>query len=261
MEDSPSAAFHLDGVTCRFGELAAVDSVSLEISRGERVALIGPSGSGKTTLLRAMNTMLAPDLGEISVFGEDVSTFAPAKLRHLRTRIAFIPQNLGLVPNLRVIQNVILGAGGKRGTWRSLRDLLFAAQADVEVIHEILERVGIEEKLYQRTDRLSGGQQQRVAIARALFQAPEVILADEPVSSVDPARARDTVKLLCELSQERDFTLVMSLHNLQLAREFFPRLVGLRGGKIAFDDAPQTLQQATLERLYDLSAEEMMTGA
>ena len=257
-ETSSAPAFHLDAVTCRFGDLTAVDSASLEVARGERLALIGPSGSGKTTLLRAMNTMRAPDSGEISVFGEDVSTFTPARLRQLRTRIAFIPQNLGLVPNLRVVQNVILGAGGKRGTWRSLRDLLFPANDDAEAIHEILERVGIEEKLYQRTDRLSGGQQQRVAIARALFQAPEVILADEPVSSVDPARARDTVRLLCELSQERNFTLVMSLHNLTLAREFFPRLVGLRSGKIAFDEAPDALQQATLEQLYHLSAEEMM---
>ena len=256
-----AAAFQLAGVTCRFGELAAVDSVSLMVDQGERIALIGPSGCGKTTLLRAMNTMRAPEEGTVTVFGEDISGFTPARLRSLRSRIAFIPQNLGLVPNLRVIQNVILGAGGKRGALRSLRDLLLPEEEDTLAIHEILERVGIEEKLYQRADQLSGGQQQRVAIARALFQNPEVILADEPVSSVDPARARDTVKLLCELSQERSFTLVMSLHNLELAREFFPRLVGLRAGEVVLDDAPKSLDETELEQLYQLSDEEMMVDA
>ncbi len=256
-----AAAFQLDGVTCRFGELTAVDSVTLKVDRGERLALIGPSGSGKTTLLRALNTMRLPQDGEVSIFGEAISTLGVSQLRKLRCRIAFIPQNLGLVPNLRVIQNVILGKGGHRGTWRSLRDLLFPSQEDTIAIHQILERVGIEEKLYERTDRLSGGQQQRVAIARALFQEPEAILADEPVSSVDPARARDTVMLLGELSRERNFTLCMSLHNLELAREFFPRIVALRSGKMVFDEDPDALKAGELEQLFDLSAEEMMVDA
>ncbi|MEM1296418.1 MAG: ATP-binding cassette domain-containing protein, partial [Verrucomicrobiota bacterium] len=206
-------AFELQEVTCRFGELNAVDSVTLRVGQGERIALIGPSGGGKTTLLRALNTIRAPEAGTISVFGEEVSGFSPRQLRELRSRIAFIPQNLGLVGNLRVIQNVILGKGGTRGTVQSIRDILVPTAEDRLGIHEILERVGIEEKLYQRTDRLSGGQQQRVAIARALFQGAEAILADEPVSSVDPARARDTVRLLGELAEERSFTLCMSLHN------------------------------------------------
>ena len=135
------------------------------------------------------------------------------------------------------------------------------AKADVLEIHRILERVGIEEKLYARTDQLSGGQQQRVAIARALFQKPEVLLADEPVSSVDPARARDTVNLLCELSKEENFTLGVSLHNLELAREFFPRIIGMRAGKIVFDDAPESLDDSEQEALFQLSAAEMMIDA
>ncbi|MDA7597857.1 phosphonate ABC transporter ATP-binding protein [bacterium] len=254
-------AFQVENITCRFGELAAVDDVSLEISEGERVALIGPSGSGKTTLLRTLNTMRAPVSGTVSLFGDSVLQFGARDLRKLRSRIAFIPQHLGLVPNISVLQNVILGRGGKRSTLRSLRDMIFPSKEDVREIHEILDRVGIEEKLYARTDQLSGGQQQRVAIARALFQKPEAILADEPVSAVDPARARDTVQLLSTLSKEENFTLVVSLHNLELAREFFPRLVGLRSGKIVVDAAPETIPESDMKALYELTESEMMTDA
>jgi phosphonate transport system ATP-binding protein len=159
------------------------------------------------------------------------------------------------------LQNVILGKGGERGTLRSIRDLLVPSRADVTAIHRILDRVGIEGKLYERTSNLSGGQQQRVAIARALFQEPEVILADEPVSAVDPARARDTVELLLDLSRESEFTLCMSLHHIELAREFFPRLVGMRSGKLVFDREPSALSSQELEQLYQLSEEEMMKDA
>jgi phosphonate transport system ATP-binding protein len=254
-------AFELDAVTCRYDDLVAIDCVSLSVENNERLAIIGPSGSGKTTLLKTLNTIRAPQDGTVSVFGNDVAGFRAAPLRRLRSRIALIPQHLGLVPNLSVIQNVILGKGGRRGTLRSLRDILLPTKTDVLTIHQILERVGIEEKIYTRTDRLSGGQQQRVAIARALFQDPEVILADEPVSSVDPARARDTIKLLTELSADKGFTLCVSLHNADLALEFFPRIIGLRTGQITFDAAPDSLESETLKALYQLSAHEMMVDA
>ena len=254
-------AFTLEAVSCRFGSLVAIDELSLEIGQGEQVALIGPSGSGKTTLLRLMNTMRAPDAGRVFVFGEDVARFSARRLRKLRSRIATIPQHLGLVPNLTVLQNIVLGRGGKRGSLRSVRDILFTSKADVLQIHEILDRVGIEEKLYSRTSSLSGGQQQRVAIARALFQEPDVLIADEPVSSVDPARARDTVALLYELSRELGFTLCVSIHHVNLATEFFPRLVGLRAGKKVFDSTPEELEEETLKTLFELSREEMMEDA
>ena len=135
--------------------------------------------------------------------------------------------------------------------------LLFPPRTQLERAHELLERVGIEEKLFQRTDRLSGGQQQRVAIARALFQRPRAILADEPVSSVDPARAQDLVQLLTRICREERLTLVMSLHNLELAREYFPRLVGMRAGRIVFDRATEELTDERFEALYELSAAEM----
>lgn len=261
ISEASTNAFQLVDVTCRFGELVAVDQVSLTITEQEQVAFIGPSGSGKTTLIRLLNSMRAPDSGAVLAFGNDLSTCGVHALRKLRSQIASIPQDLGLVPNLTVVQNVILGKGGKRGTLRSLRDILFPAKKDLHQIHEILERVGIEEKLYSRTSELSGGQQQRVAIARALFQEPRALLADEPVSSVDPARARDTIELLIELSTEKNFTLCVSLHHLELATEYFPRLVGMRSGKVALEGVPNSLSSESLNELYRLTDEEMMREA
>jgi len=256
-----SHSIQLENATCRFGDLVAVDEVSVSIEAGERVAFIGPSGSGKTTLIRLINSMRVPDEGTVTVLGEGIADLKVKELRTLRARVATIPQHLGLVENLTAIQNVILGRGGKRGTFRSLRDLLFPSRKDQETIHALLDRVGIEDKLFTRVSQLSGGQRQRVAIARALFQEPDVILADEPVSAVDPARARDTVDLLCSLSEEDGYTLCVSLHHLELAREFFPRLIGLRSGKVVLDGAPETLQESELTELYELSDEEMMADA
>lgn len=256
-----SPSIQLEKATCRFGDLVAVDGVSFSVESGERVAFIGPSGSGKTTLIRLINSMRIPDEGSVSVLGEEVRQLSVRELRGLRSRVATIPQHLGLVENLTAIQNVILGKGGKRGTARSLRDLLFPSRKDQEAIHALLDRVGIEDKLFTRVSQLSGGQRQRVAIARALFQEPDVILADEPVSAVDPARARDTVDLLCSLSKEDGFTLCVSLHHIELAKEFFPRMIGLRSGKVVLDGAPGELQESELTRLYELSNEEMMIDA
>lgn len=256
-----SSAFELHGVTCRFGDLVAVDEVSLSIEEGEQVAFIGPSGSGKTTLIRLLNTTVVPNEGTLSVLGDAIAEQNVEALRQIRSRIGTMPQHLGLVENLTAIQNVVLGRGGQRSTLRSIRDLLAPARSDAVKIHELLDRVGIEDKLYTQVSKLSGGQKQRVAIARALFQEPEILLADEPVSAVDPARARDTVKLLTELSAELGFTLCVSLHHLELAREFFPRLIGLRSGRIVFDGSPDSLKTKDLEALYELTADEMMTDA
>ena len=244
--------FQLDAASVSYGNTDALDRVSISIGAGERVAIVGPSGGGKTTLLRLLNGINSPTSGSVSTFGQRLDAMSDEELRETRSRIGFIHQHLALVPNLRVVQNVISGKLGRRGLVRSVRDFLFPRGDDLEQIHTILERVGIEEKLYERTDRLSGGQQQRVAIARALFQDPLALLADEPVSSVDPARARDTVTLLTGLSEEDGLTLCMSLHNLELAREFFPRIIGLRGGRVVFDGASDALDTSALDSLFEL---------
>ena len=229
-----------------------------EMSVPERgvTAIFGPSGSGKTTLLRLLGAQLAPDHGAVKVLDEDPLVLRERGLRDLRTRLAFLPQDLGLVPNLRVVQNLVAGRCGRRSLLGSLRDLVFPAREAREEMLGLLERVGIGEKLYDRTDTLSGGQQQRVAIARALYQRPLALLADEPVSAVDPARARSLLALLGRLCEEEGLTLVVSMHQLTLAREFFPRLVGLKEGRVAFDGATSQLAEEELTRLFEIDSPE-----
>jgi phosphonate transport system ATP-binding protein len=248
----------LEGATVRYGSTTALAGATLSIAAGEAVALVGPSGAGKTTLLRLLNGTLPADEGEARYHGRALATLGARELRSVRSRIGFVPQDFGLVPELRVVQNVVAGRLGRRGLAGSVRDLLAPDRQAVRAIHALLSRVGIPEKLYERTDRLSGGQRQRVAIARALFQEPEAMLADEPVSSVDPARARDTMDLLTGLARERGLALVVSLHHVEIAREYFPRLVGMRGGRILFDRSPDSLAEEDLAELYRLGDHERL---
>lgn len=249
-----SPAFEIRGASVLYAGSAALADADIAFARGEAVCLVGPSGAGKTTLLRLLCGAVRPTRGEIRVEGRSLDGLAPAELRRVRSRIGFVHQDLALVPNLRVSQNVLSGGLGALGFLPSLRTMLLPATRDLERAAGILERVGIGPKLFQRTDSLSGGERQRVAIARALYQDPLAILADEPVSSVDPARARDTVALLVEVAAERGLTLLVSLHDLDLAREFFPRLVGLRGGRIAFDLPTREIDERRYENLYRLEA-------
>jgi len=252
--------FQLIGAARRFDGVPALKRVDLAIPRGERVVLVGPSGAGKTTLLNLLNAFDRPTGGRVLVHGHDLSERPSREIRRVRTRIGVVAQHLRLVPNLRVSQNVIAGRLGRNSLPAAVRSMFFPRRRDLAEVYEILTRVGIPEKLFERTDRLSGGQQQRVAIARALYQEPEAILADEPVSAVDPARARDTISLLTEVSRERGITLVTSMHNLELARRFFPRLIGLRAGRILFDGAPDDIPAGSFDRLYDLAAGELLAN-
>jgi phosphonate transport system ATP-binding protein len=254
-----AAAFTLRDVGVTLGGTEVLAGVSLDVAPGERLALVGPSGAGKTTLLRVLNGVTQPTRGEFRFDGVDLARLPAGELRAWRARVGLVPQDHALVPNLRVVQNVVAGKLGRRGFWASLRSLLRPGAADLAQAHALLERVGIGEKLYARTDTLSGGQQQRVAIVRALFQEPEALLADEPVASVDPARARDLLLLLTDLAAERGLTLICCLHDLGLARELFPRVVGLRAGRVVFDAASARLSDADFRALYRL--EETAHGA
>ena len=249
----PSPAFELTGVSVAYGPSYALDDISVRVTPGEAVAVVGPSGSGKTTLLRLLNGSVRPSRGTVAIDGRQVASMADAELRNARARIGCVHQDLRLVPNVRVGHNVIAGRLGSLSFGASLRAMLLMPRRLQMEAHEILERVGIGEKLHERTDRLSGGQQQRVAIARALFQRPTTILADEPISSVDPTRGRDVLQLLTTLSRELGLTLCVSLHHLELAREFFPRLLGLREGRLMFDAPPNRVATAEFAALYDLS--------
>jgi phosphonate transport system ATP-binding protein len=255
------SAFALEDVTVRFNGLLALERITLQIEAREIVAFVGPSGSGKTTLLRLLNGSVRPTSGLVAAGGHPLASMNAADLRRLRASIGFIHQDLRLVPNLRVVQNVVAGRLGRLSILASLRAVFLTPHRLAVEAHAILERVGIPEKLYERTDRLSGGQRQRVAIARALFQQPVALLADEPVSSVDPARARDAVQLLTKVARELGLTLCVSLHNIDLAREFLPRLIGLRRGQIVFDTPASGFQGAMFDDLYRLEAAEMTDHA
>jgi phosphonate transport system ATP-binding protein len=246
------AAFELHGAGVVYAGRAALADADLAVAAGESLALVGPSGAGKTTLLRLLNASVAPTSGAVCVDYRRLDALSPAELRAVRARIGFVHQDLALVPNVRVLANVLSGRLGRQSFLASARSLLLPARGEVERAAAILERVGIGEKLYQRTDSLSGGQRQRVALARALYQDPAALLLDEPVSSVDPARARDLVELVAAISRERGITLIVSIHDIELARAHFPRLVGLRGGRIAFDAPTSRVAAEDLAALYAL---------
>lgn len=241
--------FELQSASVSFGGVRALSNFDLSIREGEQVCLIGPSGAGKTTLLGLLNGRVGPTSGQVVVAGRDLTTLSPRGLRELRADLAWVPQDLGLVPNLRVSQNVACGRIATKGTWGLLRSFLLMPPAEREEIHRLLVRLGIGEKLFERVDHLSGGQQQRVAVARALFQKPQAILADEPVSAIDPERARDLMKMLTAVAREEGLTLVASLHDVALARESFERIIGLRAGEVVFDGKAS---DAAVENLYRL---------
>jgi phosphonate transport system ATP-binding protein len=242
----------LQAVTVRYGAVAALHDLSLQVAPGEAVALVGPSGAGKTTLLGMPGRAVVPTAGTVRVGGVSLAELDAADLRALRAGIGFVHQDLRLVPNLRVSQNVLCGRLGRQSLWQSLGIFLKPGHEALADVHELLERLGIGEQMFQRVDRLSGGQAQRVAIARALFQAPHILLADEPVASVDPVRGAALLELLTTVCREEGLTLVVSLHNPDLARRFFPRLVGLRHGRLVFDAAAADVRESDLADLYRL---------
>jgi phosphonate transport system ATP-binding protein len=240
--------YELRSVGKRFGADVALDDVALTIDRGEHVAFIGPSGAGKTTLVRILNLTLRPSVGSLLFDGRDVARLSDADLRRTRARIGTIYQQHNLVGRLRVVHNVLAGNLGRWSTMAALASL--AWPRDGGQAARALAAVGIPEKLWARTDELSGGQQQRVAIARVLVQDPDVILADEPVSSVDPSLAVALVTLLRDLSHQSRKTLLMNLHGVDLALAHFPRIVGLRDGRVLFDLPPEQVTSPLLEALY-----------
>ncbi len=226
----------------------ALQDLRVRIDVGERVALIGASGAGKTTLFRLLNCTLRPTTGSLQVAGVDSTTLHGKRLRRLRRTIGTIYQQHNLVPRLRVMHNVLAGHLGRWSTWRALVSLFHPLELDSAVA--ALQRVGLVDKIFQRTDLLSGGEQQRVAIARVLIQDPAVILADEPVASLDPALSEGIVRLLLELADQGQKTLIVSLHNVHLALAYFPRILALQQGKLVFDGKPQALSETDLQTLF-----------
>ena len=244
---------HLSNANLSFGSTIALQACDIEVKSGEQVALIGPSGAGKSSLLKVLATEYKLTDGEFLFDGKDATLLGSIELHDLRKKIAYIPQDLALVPNLKVHQNILLGRVGCLNLFGSLKDLLLPANSKLESIHQILADLGISDKLFHRTDSLSGGQQQRVAIARAIYQKSSILLADEPVSAVDPSRAHDLLNILTQLATRHQCSLVCSLHNLDYARTYFSRLVGLRNGQIVFDGKPSQFSDKLFNELYQLN--------
>ena len=241
-------AFRLETVSKSYGGTVALAPLSLTIEAGERVAVVGPSGSGKTTLLHLIGGLLQPDAGRIALNGHMLSELRPG--RDLSSLVGVIHQQFDLVPHVSVVHNVL---AGRLGQWSLARSLLsLVLPQDRHLAERALERVGLADKLYERTSRLSGGEQQRVAIARLLVQDPGVLIADEPVASLDPARGADLLSLLASIAGESGKTLVASVHSVEFARRFFSRAIGLRHGAVQFDLPVEKVTDDLLEALYEL---------
>ncbi|HUR23590.1 MAG TPA: phosphonate ABC transporter ATP-binding protein [Acidimicrobiales bacterium] len=255
MEATASAVVTLRGVSVRFGANRALEGIDLELHRGERVALAGPSGAGKTTLLELLNGSLSPTTGTVEVLGQDLAQLRPRELRRVQSRVGTVHQQFDLVGPLRVVHNV---NAGRLPAW-SLAKAVWSLVSPQETAgaEAALGRVGIAEKLYERTDRLSGGQQQRVAVARALVQEPEILLADEPIASLDPGRSLEVMDLLRRLNEESGMTVVVSLHALEYARSHCQRIVGMREGRIVFDEPPPAVTGAMVAALYRIDEAEV----
>lgn len=225
----------IEDLTVRYrrGGAAALHGVSLSVGAGERVAIIGPSGSGKTTLFRAIGGFVPIEAGRILVAGTNIRQARAGHLRAVRRGIGVIAQQHDLVERMRVYHNVMAGALGRWSTARALRFLFWPLRAEMEEARQALDRVGVAEKLRARTGELSGGQQQRVAIARALVQRPLVMLADEPIASLDPDLSQQILSLLCRLAGETRIALLCSLHQHDLVARYFDRIVQLKDGVLS----------------------------
>lgn len=249
----------VDGLTCRFGAMTAVKDASFEIARGSFIGVIGRSGAGKSTLLRMINRLVEPSEGKVMFEGVDVTSLKGAELRQWRAKSAMIFQQFNLVGRLDVMTNVLMGRLGHVPAWRSLMQAWPSRDRDIAI--SALEQFDISALASQRADRLSGGQQQRVAIARALVQEPDIILADEPIASLDPRNTKIVMDALLRINKHFGITVLCNLHSLDLARDYCDRLIGMSAGQIVFDGAPEMLTQQAARELYDLEADEVMGAA
>jgi phosphonate transport system ATP-binding protein len=235
------------------GDVKALDNVSFDVPDGQFLAVIGLSGSGKSTLLRCINRLIEPTEGQILWNGEDITKASPEEMRRIRRRIGMVFQHFNLVHRSSVLTNVLAGRLGYVNPAWSLVNRF--PKADIEKAKKQLERVGIGDKAEQRADALSGGQQQRVGIARALMQDPQMILADEPVASLDPVLAHSIMKHLEDINEKDSVTVLCSLHFLDLVHRYADRVVALNEGKLVFEGLPKEIDDQKFKDIYGRDAE------
>jgi phosphonate transport system ATP-binding protein len=235
------------------GGVKALDRVSFDVPKGQFLAVIGLSGSGKSTLLRCINRLVDPTAGTITWDGDDITAASPEEMRRIRRKIGMVFQHFNLVHRSKVITNVLAGRLGYVNPAWSLLDRF--PKADVAKALRQLERVGIADKAHQRADELSGGQQQRVGIARALMQDPKMILADEPVASLDPVLAHSIMKHLEDINETDGVTVICSLHFLDLVHRYADRVLALNEGKVVFEGLPTEIDDRKFKDIYGRDAE------
>lgn len=224
-------------------------NINLEIEASGLTAIIGPSGTGKSTLIRCINRLIDPTAGQIKLRGEDLAQLKGKSLREARCHIGMVFQEYNLVERLTVMENVLCGKLGKLPIWRPL--LRKFSEEDISRAFELIDSVGLSQEFAsRRADALSGGQRQRVGIARALMQEPGLILADEPTSSLDPKTSVEIMELLDQVSKDRDVPVIVNIHNVDLARRFASRIIGMSAGQVVFDGPPDALQDKHLNEIY-----------
>lgn len=230
-----------------------LDGLNFEVKSGEFLSIIGPSGAGKSTLLRCINRMVEIDEGHIIFNGQDVGGLNKKELRKLRTNIGMIFQHYNLVPRLSVIENVLHGRFGYKTTFQGIMGRY--TEQEKEHAFFLLKKLGIEEHAYKRCDQLSGGQQQRVGIARSLIQEPKIVLCDEPIASLDPNASKVIMDHLKSITQELGITCIVNLHQVDIAKDYSDRIIGLNKGGIVFDGPSYRLHRNQTDQIYDTEAQ------
>lgn len=243
----------IDKLTKRFGDKTAVDAASIRVEKPTMIGIIGRSGAGKSTLLRMVNCLSNASEGTITFEGEEITGLRGAARRNWQSRCAMIFQQFNLVPRMDVVSNVLHGTLNKRSTFATMFNLY--PQSDIHRAIDILDRLGIAEQAAKRAEALSGGQQQRVAIARALMQDPKIILADEPIASLDPMNAQVVMQALRRIHEEDGRMVIANLHTLDTARRYCDRVIGMRDGRIVFDGTPEQLTTDVARDIYGAGAD------
>ena len=238
----------IKNLTVEYGNFRAIDNVSFTIKDGEFVAVIGSSGGGKSSLMKAINLLVKPKSGSIKIDDEEMTALSSLKLRMTRRKIGFVFQDYNLIDRLSVIENVLTGRLGYKSSLKSLLGIF--SKEEYENAEKALEKVGLSEKLFVRGDELSGGQKQRVAIAKALVQEPKIILADEPVASLDVNSSKIIMEYFKEINRVQGITVIINIHDVNLALKYADRVIALKKGKIVFDGKGSEITDDVLKRVY-----------
>lgn len=245
------------------GDVKAVDNISFSVQKGEMVAILGPSGAGKSTLLRCMNRLINATDGEVLVNGQDITQRRGKALRRLRSDVGMIFQQFNLVPRLTVFENVLAGRLSHivNPFWFTASVFRMFNETTKQLAYDALKKVGIEHLAAKRADSLSGGQQQRVAIARTLAQEPEVVLADEPVASLDPASSQRVLGILRKISDTRNLPVIVNLHQVDLAQQYATRIIGIQEGSLVYNGPVKDFSMEIAKTIYGTEFESAIVNS